>query len=363
MADDDNIENELVPSSQFSDVEEIEVTTLSPLMRKMASVAQRAKKRASDAPPIESVPRTDQQQLDLFVADLFDYSLKDDQHSMEAPIFSLSTKPDLELWTWHSQDKKKWLQITPSVKGRATMHDKDLLIYLASQLVAAMNVAARNGTKNPGRRIRFVAHDYLVATRKDIGGKNYSSLEATIERLEGTRLKTNISVGNIDSRSSFGLIESSNYIVETDEHGKKRLTFVEVTLSEWLYQTLEKRTILTISPEYFSLRKPLEKRLFQLARFHVRDQAEWFIEENNLMEKAGSMANIREFRRMVSIIIEADTIPEYRIAPVTKDGKKMYRFYQKDIKKFALAYGKKIGVGKRFTGRYDEQEAERDLLS
>lgn len=44
---------------------------------------------------------------DFFIADLFDYSLKDDGASMEAPIFTLSTKPDLSTWEWHSKDGNK----------------------------------------------------------------------------------------------------------------------------------------------------------------------------------------------------------------------------------------------------------------
>ena len=36
---------------------------------------------------------------DFFLADLFDYAMKDDGASMEAPIFTLSTKVDLSTWT------------------------------------------------------------------------------------------------------------------------------------------------------------------------------------------------------------------------------------------------------------------------
>lgn len=41
---------------------------------------------------------------DFFLADLFDYAMKDDGASMEAPIFTLSTKPDLSIWEWRSKD-------------------------------------------------------------------------------------------------------------------------------------------------------------------------------------------------------------------------------------------------------------------
>ena len=39
---------------------------------------------------------------DFFLCDLFDYAMKDDGVSMEAPIFTLATRPDLSVWHWES---------------------------------------------------------------------------------------------------------------------------------------------------------------------------------------------------------------------------------------------------------------------
>lgn len=286
--------------------------------------------------------QADMRQTDLFVANLFDYKLKDDMATMEAPLFSLSTKPDMDTWKWISPDKKKWIEVTPSSIGRATIHDKDLLIYLTSQLMAAMNDAARCGTSIPGRRIRFTLHDFLIATGRDTAGKSYTSVESTIDRLSGTRLKTNIEMGNIDRRSTFGLIERADYIIETDVKGNKRMKSIEISLSEWMYRALEQKKILTITPHYFTLRKPLEKRLYELARKHVGEQAEWLIKEDNLRAKTGSKANIREFRRMLKAIIYDDSVPDYRMFMQKSDkGENIVRFYQKSAKKLALAYAKK----------------------
>lgn len=325
---------------EFIDVEDEPASTLSPLVRRVKAMARKA--HSTKEAREERHQQADMQQLDLFVANLLDYNLKDDTATMEAPLFSLTTKPDMDTWKWISPDKKKWLEVTPSSIGRATIHDKDLLIYLTSQLVAAMNVAARTGTKMPGRRIRFTLHDFLIATGRDTAGKAYTSVESTLDRLSGTRLKTNMEMGNIDRRSSFGLIERSDYIIETDSKGNKRMTSIEVTLSQWLYQALEQKNILTITPLYFTLRKPLEKRLYELARKHVGEQAEWIIKEDNLLEKTGSKANIREFRRMLTAIITDDSIPDYRMARYKSDkGENLVRFYQKSAKKMALAYSKK----------------------
>ena len=105
---------------------------------------------------------------DLFVADLLDYALKDDGASMEAPIFSLATKPDLRVWKWVSKDGNKSLEVTPSVKGRATQHDKDILIFLVSQMTEGLNLERPDAK---GRTIRFCVYDYLVKTTKSTGGK------------------------------------------------------------------------------------------------------------------------------------------------------------------------------------------------
>lgn len=339
---------------EFIDIEDEDASTLPPLVRRVKAMAKKA--HATKEVREEEHHQADMRQMDLFVANLLDYNLKDDMATMEAPLFSLSTKPDMDTWKWISPDKKKWLEVTPSSIGRATIHDKDLLIYLTSQLMAAMNDAARCGTKMPGRRIRFTLHDFLIATGRDTAGKSYTSVESTIDRLSGTRLKTNIEMGNIDRRSSFGLIERADYIIATDGKGNKRMTSIEVSLSEWLYRALEQKNILTITPHYFTLRKPLEKRLYELARKHVGEQPDWLIKEDNLLEKTGSKANIREFRRMLTAIISDDSIPDYRMAKHKSDkSENMVLFSQKNTKKLALAYAKKTEPKKAASPRLKKQ--------
>ena len=71
---------------------------------------------------------------DLFVCDVLDAIPKDDLASMEHPVFSLATKPDTRTLTYEHRNVK--IQITPSVKGLATIFDKDLLIYCISQVMA-----------------------------------------------------------------------------------------------------------------------------------------------------------------------------------------------------------------------------------
>ena len=76
---------------------------------------------------------------DFFVADLLDIALKSDRASLEVPIFSLATRPDKSIFQWSSKDGNRMLRVVPSVLGRATQMDKDVLIYIISQVMEAEN--------------------------------------------------------------------------------------------------------------------------------------------------------------------------------------------------------------------------------
>lgn len=73
--------------------------------------------------------------------------------------------------------------------------------------------------------------------------------------------------------------------------------------------------VLTLSRRYFFLRKPLERRLYELARKHCGQQREWRIGLEALREKCGSGSTPKEFKRLVGKIIEDDRqydhMPDY----------------------------------------------------
>jgi plasmid replication initiation protein len=71
---------------------------------------------------------------------------------------------------------------------------------------------------------------------------------------------------------------------------------VEVTLSKWLFNAVQAHEVLTIHRNYFRLRKPLERRLYELARKHCGNQASWIIGLELLREKCSAHSHIRAFR-------------------------------------------------------------------
>ena len=247
-------------------------------------------------------------QGDFFLCDIFDAIPKGDLASMEHPIFSLATRPDRRILNYAHNGVR--IEVTPSVKGLATIHDKDILIYCVSQLMAALNAGRR-----VGRTLRLRAHDLLVATNRETSGDAYRRLCQAFERLAGTRITTNIATGagedRIETTTGFGLIESWE-IVRKTRGG--RMISVAVTLSDWLFRAVMAKSVLTLSRDYFRLRKPLERRIYELARKHCGRQPEWRVSVETLLKKSGSASPRRVFRKMLRDMIAADHLPDYALA-------------------------------------------------
>ena len=93
---------------------------------------------------------------------------------------------------------------------------------------------------------------------------------------------------------------------------------VEVTLSDWVFDAIENDHVLTLSRQYFFLRKPLERRLYELARKHCGAQPKWTIGLELLRDKCGSGSTLKEFRRLVGKVIADDAahghMPDYAFA-------------------------------------------------
>ncbi|MFK7940756.1 MAG: replication initiator protein A [Roseovarius sp.] len=240
---------------------------------------------------------------DFFVCDIFGASPKDDLGTMEHPIFSLATRPDRRILSYAHNDVT--VEVTPSVKGRATIHDKDILIYCVSQLMAALNKG-----RATSRVLHITAHDLLVATNRDTSGDGYMRLREAFERLAGTRITTNMQTGGQETTRGFGLIEAWE-IVRKSKGG--RMVSVTVTLSDWLYRAVLSKSVLTLSRDYFRLRKPLERRIYELARKHCGRQPSWTVSVATLHKKSGSAAPIRVFRAALRKMIAQAHLPDYTL--------------------------------------------------
>ncbi len=250
-------------------------------------------------------------QKDFFVLDISDVVPKDDTASMEHPIFSLATKPDHRHLTYQNGDHK--LKIVPSGNGLPTIFDKDILIFCVSQLMAM-----KNQGKAIGKTVRFSARELMIATNRKTGGIEYKRLEDAFVRLAGTQFVTNIKTGGKAQTRVFSLIESgSGFVFKDDE--RMRLDYCEVILSDWFMRAIESNEIVSISEDYFRLRRPLERRIYEIARKHCGNQKKWHIGLDKLQAKTGSNAPLKRFRLNLRQIIEEDHTPFYRIELDAKD--------------------------------------------
>ncbi|MBL4746249.1 MAG: replication initiator protein A [Flavobacteriaceae bacterium] len=248
-------------------------------------------------------------QKDFFVLDISDVLPKDDLSSMEHPLFSLATKPDMRHLEYQSGKNK--LKIMPSGIGLPTIFDKDILIFCISQLMHK-----KNRGEKIGNRVRFNAHELMIATNKRTDGDSYKRLEKAFQRLIGTTFTTNIKTGNKIETKIFSLVNEGGFVRTADE--KFRLDYCEVVLSDWMMRAIESSEVVTISNDYFRLRRPLERRIYEISRKHCGNQKKWQIGLNNLQEKTGSNAPLKKFRLNIKEIIKADVTPFYKFE-LTKD--------------------------------------------
>ena len=251
-------------------------------------------------------------QLDLFIADAWSADPRDDMASMEHPIFALKAGDTRPV---HYEHNGVQVTVIPSGKGRATIFDKDIWIYCISRLIAALNEG-----KPIAKTVRFTAYDFFVNTNRRTDGDSYRRFELALARLRGTTIKTNLETNDRRETRIFGLIESARVI----ERANGKAVAVEVTLPDWLMRIVEERHVLKINPDYFRLRKPLDRRIYELARKHCGRQGKWTVSLQKLHKKSGSTASLRKFRAAIKSLAESDELPDYRLRLDERDTVHVY---------------------------------------
>ncbi|HGJ5915353.1 replication initiator protein A, partial [Arsenophonus nasoniae] len=209
-------------------------------------------------------------QLEFFIADDIDItSFRDEMASMEHPFFALKGG-DTKVRIY--KNGNTIVTIRPAAEiGLATVFDKDIWIYATSKLQEAIN-----NNQPISRTITFTPYDFFITTNRDKGGRSYLELEKALSRLKGTTIKTNI-IYSEDKQETieFGLIDSWRIIEE--KKGKLEIGMVEITLPDWVYQAITKTKVLQISPDYFRIRKAIDRRIYEIARKHCGNQHEFII--------------------------------------------------------------------------------------
>ena len=243
---------------------------------------------------------------DFFVADIFDnLPFKDDMASMSYPLFTLSKKKDMRNLEYDHGGVT--ITIKPTTDGLPTIFDKDVLLYCGSLL---MNEVNKGNT--PPKTLRVSSHDLLVATNRPTDGDSYMRLKKALDRLSGVKVKTNIKTNKREFTEVFGLIES--YRIVESSKVKDRMIRLEVTLSDWFYNSIIGKEVLTMNRNYFRLGKPLERRLYEIARKHCGHNREWSIGLENLRARVGSTSSMPKFRFFINQQAKLNHLPDYVLA-------------------------------------------------
>ena len=289
-------------------------------MSNFTSIAQATKALHDKAKEAQksTLAKQKHKQQDFFVADIFaSASFRSDIDSMALPIFALRGGDTADI-VYDLGDTK--VSITPTSAGRATIHDKDIWIYAISKLMTAINEG-----KEPSRTVRFTVYDYLITTNRRTSGRDYLEAHESLKRLKGTTISIETGSAELRNRKAmgFGLLESFKVVEEKDG----RMIRVEMTLPDWLYRSIHPKGVLKISSDYFRIRKPLNRRIYEIARKFCGHQTEFKISLKNLFNRIGSKGSYPRFRFNIKELAEINDLPDYLIE--YQEGYDMVTFYNR----------------------------------
>lgn len=234
--------------------------------------------------------------------------------TMEHPVYSLSTKPDQRILSYWNGDCR--IEIIPSSIGLPTVFDKDIIIYCISKLMQA-----RNRGEEIKPTVRLTTHDMLVETNRQTNNLGYQRLLPALNRLRGVVINTTIATGKERTTRGFGLIDAFEYSRRGSMHAD-RLKFLEITLSDWIFRAIASAEVLPISRDYFRLRAPVDRRLYELARKHCGQQASWRIGTELLQKKVGSKEAPKHFHAHLRNIVRSNHLPDFAV--VLEDGQAVF---------------------------------------
>ena len=80
-----------------------------------------------------------------------------------------------------------------------------------------------------------------------------------------------------------------------------------------MHLTNEKTLSYLISKNYFRLRKPIDRRIYEIARKHCSSKYSWSISLEKLHKKTGTTDAIRNFRIAIKSLSESDVLPGYKL--------------------------------------------------
>ena len=279
--------------------------------------------RDDDDRPAQPTNTSERSRLDPFVVATGDAPPRDQRDLMERPFFSLAKTPRTKPILYKAADVEVQVLAMPE-HGMATIWDADVLIWAASQLVAAEN----NGLTT-SRFFRFTPYHLLRAIGRSTGNRQYVLLKSALARLQSTVVATTIRNGTHWRRRQFSWINEWEEM--TTQSG--RVEGMEFVLPEWFYNSVVDRSlVLTIDPFYFRLTGGIERWLYRVARKHAGHQPHgWLFEVAHLHVKSGSLARVSDFALDLRRIAARQPLPGYRLQIEREHGRELLRIRPENL--------------------------------
>lgn len=242
---------------------------------------------------------------DFFVLDTMDMAPRSDMATMEHPIYSLSTVPERRRLHYQNGDVR--VEIIPSSIGLPTVFDKDIVIYCISKLMQA-----KNQGEAISQEVRLTTHDLLVETNRPTNNLGYERLLPALNRLLGVVINTTIATGETKTTHGFSLIDAFEYNRKGSMHAE-RLQYLDIKLSDWIYRAIASSEVLPINRDYFRLRAPVDRRIYEIARKHCGKQASWRVGLELLQTKVGSKQAEKHFHAHLRNLVRSNHLPDYAV--------------------------------------------------
>ncbi|MCM8885455.1 MAG: replication initiator protein A, partial [Candidatus Thiodiazotropha sp.] len=210
-------------------------------------------------------------------------STKGDQASMQDPFYTLSKSNHSKDPVYYCARGDDQITVYPSAKGMPTIWDKDIILFITGHILAA-----KNKDELYSSTIKTTPYEILKVCRRGTSGKSYAALDDALDRLSGAFVKTNIMAGGEYFAERFQLITTSERGKLKKGKKDRRLATLKITLCDWLYNSILVNDVLTYSPEYFNLKSPIDRRLYEIARKHCgKNKPSWPISMHKLLRRTG----------------------------------------------------------------------------
>ena len=206
-------------------------------------------------------------QSDLFIPDLAAVILKSDGASADYPLFTVDRTT---IKTKRKFGNESWsVTIYPTEVGLPTIHDKDVLLVLIGKMMELRN-KRRNSTEPLEPYITVTGYELAKQLQRSQGGRSYEKIKVSLDRLQHTSFHSQtVHNGTPIEGGVFHLIDNYDYVEKLNREGKviEGQTQLRIKLSDFIMDAINNDTpqIITYPRQYLRLKKPFDKRLYEIA--------------------------------------------------------------------------------------------------